>query len=255
MGYSPTKHGRASFHPLTFFDGITRAAIRVELRPGNTVAATGLIEAFWRAYEEVQRLGATVIAVRADRGFQSDDFFSLLEQLHIDYAIKISVNAQLSAWAADLVFEKIAEDGDEVIEVAEGTYRRSTWSRERRAVVVRRRLANGCIEVQVLFRAVSTPIRGCAEVPPPSCPAVPESLELLHPLRSSGPCKTVHHIIAARALHRHSGSIAEYPRRVCDAWQGGWQPWMKRGPSKFCWCIRLLSCATGSQNCSRPIPT
>ena len=143
VGYNPTKHGRASFHPLTFFDGITRAAIRVELRPGNTVAATGLIESFWRAYEEVQRLGATIIAVRADRGFQSNDFFSLLEQLHIDYAIKISMNEKLSAWAADLVFEEIAEDGDEVIEVAEGTHRRSTWSQERRVVVVRRRLSEG----------------------------------------------------------------------------------------------------------------
>ena len=99
-GYNPTRHGRASFHTLTFFDGITRAAIRVELRPGNTVAATGLIEAFRRACAEVQRLGATIIAVRADRGFQSNDFFSLLAQLQIDYVIKISVNETLSAWSA-----------------------------------------------------------------------------------------------------------------------------------------------------------
>lgn len=143
VGYNPTKHGRASFHPLTFFDGITRVAIRTELRPGNTVAATGLIESFWHAYAEVQRMGATIIAVRADRGFQSEDFFALLEQRGIDYAIKISVNEKISAWATDLVFAEFTQDGDEIVEVAEGTYRRSTWSRERRVVVVRRRLTEG----------------------------------------------------------------------------------------------------------------
>ena len=143
VGYNPTKHGRASYHPILFTDGISRAAVRAELRPGNTVAATDAIGALQRAFADVERVGSKVSAVRADRGFQGEDVFAYLEGRHTDYTIKISVDAKLRIWATDLTYTEIGSDADDAIEVAAGIYKREKWSRPRRVVVIRRRITEG----------------------------------------------------------------------------------------------------------------
>lgn len=77
---------------------------------------------------------------QATRSVPSEDFFAALEQIGIDYAIKISVNEKTARRAADLVSEEFVQDGDEIVEEAEGTYRRGIWNRQRPVAVVRPRL-------------------------------------------------------------------------------------------------------------------
>jgi hypothetical protein len=143
VGYNPTKHGRASYHPILVFDGISRAAIRAELRPGNAVAATDALSVLDRSLEDVTKTGAKVIGFRGDRGFQGEEIFKHLEDLGIDYAIKTAVDRKLADWAADLTFREIGLDGDDILEAAEGTYQRNSWSRPRRVVYLRKRIASG----------------------------------------------------------------------------------------------------------------
>lgn len=157
VGYNPTKHGRASYHPILVTEGISRAAVRAELRPGNTVAATGVLGVLARAFADVERLGSTVTAVRGDRGFQGEDVFKYLEGRHVDYAIKIAVDQNLRTWAADLAYREIAQDGDDAIEVAAGTYQRSSWSHPRRVVCIRRRITEGIAQGMVhSMQAIAT---------------------------------------------------------------------------------------------------
>lgn len=146
VGYNPTKHGRASYHPILVSDGISRAAIRAELRPGSAVAATGVLDVLERAFRDVERLDSEVIGFRGDRGFQGQTVFAFLEGRHVDYAIKVSVDHKMRDWAADLPFREIDRDGEDAIEVAAGIYRKGTWSRERRVVVIRRRITQGIAE-------------------------------------------------------------------------------------------------------------
>ncbi|MDA8346651.1 MAG: transposase [Thermaerobacter sp.] len=143
VGYNPTKHGRASYHPILVFDGISRVAIRAELRPGNAVAATDALSVLDRSLEDVTKTGAKVIGFRGDRGFQGKEIFKHLEGLRIDYAIKTAVDRKLADWAADLTFQEIGLDGDDLLEAVEGIYQRSSWSRPRRVVCLRKRIASG----------------------------------------------------------------------------------------------------------------
>ena len=157
VGYNPTKHGRASYHPILVTEGISRAAVRAELRPGNTVAATGILGVLARAFADVERIGSQVTAVRGDRGFQGEDVFSYLEGRCVDYAIKVAVDRNLRAWAMDLAYREIGCDGDDAIEVAAGTYQRSSWSRPRRVVCIRRRIAEGIAQGMVhSMQAIAT---------------------------------------------------------------------------------------------------
>lgn len=68
IGYNPKKHGGPSYHPLVCFNGITKDSWHGELRPGDTHAATGVLE-FLEASSAKLPPSVEVVIIRADKGF------------------------------------------------------------------------------------------------------------------------------------------------------------------------------------------
>ena len=142
VGYNPTKPGRSSFHPQLCFDGLTRTLLDCELRPGNTVSSTGLVQTFTRVLDSPLVASRHVRLVRGDRGYGHEDFMALLERRDLDYILKVKGTKPLRAWADTLDYRAIGTSAlGDVLEVASGLYRAGDWSRPRRLVVVRERAA------------------------------------------------------------------------------------------------------------------
>ena len=142
VGYNPTKHGRASYHPLVACDGRTRAALRTELRPGNTVATTAVIpflDQVLAHLPDATRVGG----FRADRGFQGETVFGWCEARDIPYTIKMTVSPALQDVVDRWRFRGIGDvDGDR-LEVAAGLYQAQSWTHPRRVGAIRKRVRDG----------------------------------------------------------------------------------------------------------------
>jgi hypothetical protein len=140
VGYNPTRPGRASFHPQLCFDGPTRTLVEAELRPGNTVSSSGLVETATRVLGRAVLAKRRIALVRGDRGYGNEKFMALLEGRSLPYILKVTPTRRLRAWADALSYRPIGESvlGD-VLEVGSGLYQAGDWSRARRVVVVRER--------------------------------------------------------------------------------------------------------------------
>lgn len=138
VGYNPTRPGRPSFHPQLCFDGLTRSLVEAELRPGNTVSSTGLVETAERIFDRGVLAKRQIRLVRGDRGYGSEKFMSLLERRHLPFILKVTPTRPLRAWADGLTYRPIGTTAfGDILEVASGSYQAGDWSRARRMVVVR----------------------------------------------------------------------------------------------------------------------
>ena len=68
VGYNPTKHGRASYHPLLCFNGATKDYWHGELRPGNAYTSSGTLELLEASFTKLPK-SVKVVKIRADKGF------------------------------------------------------------------------------------------------------------------------------------------------------------------------------------------
>lgn len=140
IGYNPTRPGRASFHPQLCFDGPTRSLVEAELRPGNTVSSSGLVETATRIFQRAVLAKRRIVLVRGDRGYGNEAFMALLQARNLPFILKLTPTKRMRAWADSLPYRPIGESvlGD-ILEVGSGLYQAGEWSRPRRVVVVRER--------------------------------------------------------------------------------------------------------------------
>lgn len=153
VGYNPTKHGRASFHPQLAFDGRTRTLLGAELRPGNTTSRTDVLGFLEDTLGNLPP-GTKVTAVRADRGYQGEEVFSFLEERNHPYVIKMKMTERMLKWADTLTYHAIAENGEEILEAASGSYKATSWGKARRVVILRERLLSD--HGQLLFNELTS---------------------------------------------------------------------------------------------------
>ena len=92
-GYSPSKPGRSSHHPLMAFVADVRMIANVWLRPGNTGTANNVIN-FLHA-TRANLAGKAIGLSRADSGFCEDAFLTHLEGERINYIIALKLNQPL----------------------------------------------------------------------------------------------------------------------------------------------------------------
>lgn len=138
VGYNPQKRGRPSFQPILAFDGVSRASLRVELRPGNISAGTDTVAFLERVLSALPQ-GTPIQGARLDKGFQGERIFTFFEDKAIPYAIKMKVTRPLRDYAdRHMCFRPIGEVDGDILEVGVGYYRASTWTKARRVVVVRK---------------------------------------------------------------------------------------------------------------------
>jgi hypothetical protein len=114
-GYNPTKHGRRSHHPLlAFLD--TGDCLGVRWRPGNAHTAAGFEEWIEELVAWLRAQGVEKILVRLDKGFFRVDYIKKLQELKVDFVMKMQESNTLQRYKGP--WERADEDPR--LEVAEG---------------------------------------------------------------------------------------------------------------------------------------
>ena len=140
VGYNPRAHGRRSYHPLLFTDGVRDLVLDAWLRPGNASDKTDLLDHYRDTRDWLAGIGRPVEYARFDRGFCGEDIYSELERDRVGYAIKSKLTRRIKDALQGATFREITCEGDaSQIEVTEVEVKLSGWSRTRRVVVVRLR--------------------------------------------------------------------------------------------------------------------
>lgn len=137
FNYHYSNHG---YHPLLCYDGLTGDLLKAMLRPGTIYTSTDccsflkpLLMEYLEDYPDV------ALYLRGDSGFADPDLFELLETNGTSYAIRLKVNATLTALSESLekeLHEMTSENKvDYAVVYGEFRYAASSWGQTRRVVV------------------------------------------------------------------------------------------------------------------------
>ena len=147
VGYNPKKKGRRSYHPLLCFEAYRQEFWQGSLRPGNTVANTGVVFFLQRCLAKVPAcIARSRIRVRADSGFFGGKFIGTLENQGLGYVIVAKEYRPIKERARAARFHKLRSG----FEVAEFRYQAHGWPRARRFVVMRRPIPEDPVEAKQL---------------------------------------------------------------------------------------------------------
>ena len=147
VGYNPKKKGRRSYHPLLCFEAYRQEFWHGSLRPGDTVANTGVVFFLQRCLAKVPAcIARSRIRVRADSGFFGGKFIGTLENQGLGYVIVAKEYRPIKERARAARFHKLRSG----FEVAEFRYQAHGWPRARRFVVMRRPIPEDPVEAKQL---------------------------------------------------------------------------------------------------------
>lgn len=100
-GYNPKKPGRPSHHPLVAFVQETCDCLGVRWRPGSAGPAAGATDWIRTLVACLRAAGVQDITLRVDKGFFSREMVETLDELGVDYVLKVPdwgwVRGRLSA--------------------------------------------------------------------------------------------------------------------------------------------------------------
>lgn len=121
------------YHPLLVFDGETGQLVAAVLRPGDSHASRGAVEALGRIVRRLREAWPGVgIEIRADGGFAVPAVYESCEAEGVGYTVGLIPNTRLEAMAAPLAERR---DGEKVRLVGEARYAAGSWGKERRVVI------------------------------------------------------------------------------------------------------------------------
>jgi uncharacterized protein YdhG (YjbR/CyaY superfamily) len=117
---------------LLIFDGETGQLILPVLRPGNSHTARWAFSILKRIIKKIRsRFPDIRIELRADSGFSCPEFYKLVEDFKLVFAVGISANATLKAMVKDIqteVKQKFADNGEPFKYITDGfTYKAESW--------------------------------------------------------------------------------------------------------------------------------
>lgn len=134
-GYNPQKRKVVSHHPLLAMLARTKVIVHAWLRAGSASPHRGAQE-FLRELVSQLPENFHIEALRADSGFYSKAFLSLLEELGIPYVLATSMERNFKSWCASRPgWQRVSSD----IDVTEGQYEASKQRGVfRRMVIIRK---------------------------------------------------------------------------------------------------------------------
>ncbi|MBU0479395.1 IS1380 family transposase [bacterium] len=139
-GYNPRAHGRKSYHPMIFSDGVRDLVLGAWLRPGNASDHHDFLDHYRETRDFLASIGRPILFARLDRGFRGEATYATFEADDVGYAVKTTKSKGISDAVDGVDFEEITCEGDgEQIEVSEIWVMLDGWTRKRRVVVVRTR--------------------------------------------------------------------------------------------------------------------
>jgi hypothetical protein len=108
VGYSPKKRGRRSYHPLLSFEAHRQEFWHGSLRPGNAVAATGVIPFLRVCLAKVPPgIARAPIRLRGDSGFFGKRVIEFLDGERLGYAIVAKEYGPIKARARGCPFQPL----------------------------------------------------------------------------------------------------------------------------------------------------
>lgn len=137
VGYNPMKPGRPSHALHSFVMAQTRLVLDVVVHPGNEHTSKSTIPDFQALLFDIPKpLWPSL--VRGDCGFGTEDMMAWPEAHGVDYLFKQRMTARTRALVRELDLADGWEDACQGWQGKSATLRLSTWTRERRVVVLRR---------------------------------------------------------------------------------------------------------------------
>jgi hypothetical protein len=139
IGYNPTKPGRPSHTLHTYWIGNIRLVLDVEVQGGKTTAAKHSLP---RLRVLLDRLAPEErpALVRGDNAFGNEGVMAAMEEIEQSYLFKLRQTAGVKRLIERLWRQGDWQSVDQGFDAVEGKLRLTGWSRERRVVVLRRRV-------------------------------------------------------------------------------------------------------------------
>lgn len=139
VGYNPKKPGRPSHVYHSYFIGELRLALDVEVAAGNEMSGKHASPGLWSLLDRLGR-DRWPSLLRGDNGFGNEAVLSRCEQEELPYLFKLRQTKNVRRLLERAMVERDWEDGGQGFEGKSETLRLTGWSRERRVVLLRRRL-------------------------------------------------------------------------------------------------------------------
>jgi hypothetical protein len=143
VGPNPHKPGRPSYHPLVARDRISDLVVHQRLRPGDTGSATDIVSFLHRTIDIVRADDRErEVLARLDSGFEGEDALVVLERRAVGYVVKMRATPQLARAASTLAagqWRTVELEVEGQVQVASFVWQRTSWSRPRAVVAIRKR--------------------------------------------------------------------------------------------------------------------
>jgi len=140
LGYNPHKPGRPSHTYHTYFIGNLRLVLDVEVQPGNQHHSKFSAPGLWGLLDRIGRARWPRL-LRGDRDWGTEANMQRCEQEGLPYLFKQRMTKRTKQLVERLLRDAEWSDAGQGWQGAEASLRLSGWSRARRVVVLRRRLA------------------------------------------------------------------------------------------------------------------
>jgi hypothetical protein len=137
VGYNPTKPARPSHALHSFVMARTRLILEVAVHPGNEHTSKSTIPDFQNVLVDLPRPLWPKL-VRGDCGFGTEDMMAWPEANGLDYLFKQRMTTRTRALVHELDLSQGWSDAGQGWQGKSAALRLSTWTRERRVVVLRR---------------------------------------------------------------------------------------------------------------------
>ena len=144
VGYNPRKPGRPSHVLHTYMLAGPRLVMGVEMAPGNEHTGKHCVPGLWALIDRTPR-DCWPRLLRGDSGIGSEGVMREAENHEIDYLFKLRLTANVKRLIKKAFAYSGWRDAGQGWRGLEATLRLDGWSRERRVVILRRKLKDGVV--------------------------------------------------------------------------------------------------------------
>jgi hypothetical protein len=144
VSYNPKKPGRPSHVHHTYMMGTTRLVAGVETAPGNEHTGAHATPGLWAMLDRCPRDHWPRL-LRGDSGIASETIMREAEMRGVAYLFKLRLTKNVKSLIRRVFPKRGWRDAGQGFEGIESDLRLDGWSRQRRVVVLRRRLKDGVL--------------------------------------------------------------------------------------------------------------
>ena len=142
LGYNPKKPGRPSHVYHTYTIAGLRLLLDVDVAPGNGHASKHAAPGLWALLDRIPR-DCWPAFLRGDSGFGTEAIMRGAEQRGLPYLFKLRLTANVKKLIKKAFSQRGWSDAGQGWQGREDRLRLQGWSRQRRVVILRRRLKEG----------------------------------------------------------------------------------------------------------------